>query len=70
MFYLKRWNKKYGADAKFVAYDPTAKKYTEFQVDHTKDIAWTNQDLTKLPEYQSWEDWEDEPVNFLEDVMM
>ena len=70
MYKLKLWNKKYGAEARFVAYDPTSKKYTEFQVDHTKDIIWTSHDLTKEPEYKNWEDWKDEPVNFLEDVMM
>lgn len=70
MYKLKLWNKKYGKDARFIVFNSQTKKYTEFLVDHVNDIVWTNHDLTKEPEYKSWEDWEDEPVNFLEDIMM
>lgn len=70
MFQLKLWNGKYGDDACFVAYDTKNKKYTEFSVKNPKDVAWVSNDLTKHPDYANWESFGDEPVNFLEDVMM
>lgn len=70
MFLLKLWNKQYGDDARFIAYDESTKKYTEFSTDNPTDVAWVSNDLTKNPEYKDWESFEDEPVNYLEDVMM
>lgn len=70
MYKIKLWNKKYGKEARFIVFNSQTHKYTEFLVDHVNDVMWTSHDLTKEPEYRNWEDWEDEPVDFLENIMM
>ena len=70
MYKIKLWNRQYGDKAKFIIFNSQTKKYTEFLVDHVQDVVWTNHDLTKEPEYKSWENWNDEPVDFLENIMM
>lgn len=70
MYKLKLWNGKYDRAAKFVVFDSKNKKYTEFSLDNPKDVAWVGHDLTQLPEYKSWEDFQDEPVDNLDDIIM
>ena len=70
MYKLKLWNGKYGNEARFIVFDSKNKKYTEFLVDHVKDVVWTSHDITKEPEYKNWSSFEDEPVDFLENIMM
>lgn len=70
MFKIKRWNNKYGNAAKFVVFDEKADKYAEFSPANPKDIAWVSSDITKNPEYKSWDDWKDEPVDNLGDIIM
>ena len=70
MYKIKLWNKKYGNAARFIIFNSQTKKYTEFLVDHVNDVVWTAHDLTKEPEYKDWENWDDEPVDFLENIMM
>lgn len=65
-----KWNKKYGASARFIVKDKKTNKFALFTPDRLDDIAWVNQDLTQLPEYQSWDDFEHTEVEYLENVMM
>ena len=70
MFYLKRWNKQYGRQARFVAFDPATNKFTEYSPYHTNDITWVSNDITSNPIYADWEDWHDEPIVALNDPTM
>ena len=70
MFILHLWNGKYGKGAKFVVEDKKTGKFAEFSPVRRKDIAWVTTDLTKEKDYKTWEDFEKEPVENLEDVMM
>lgn len=67
---LKLWNKKYGKSAKWVVYDTQTKKYGLFSMGNTKDIVWTEQDISKDSEYKGWDNWNNEPVENLEDVLV
>lgn len=69
-YILKLWNNKFGLPAAFIAQDTKTGKYCEFCTQRPKDISWVNTDLTKLPEYKSWKDFEDAPVDELEDIVM
>lgn len=69
MYKIKLWNNKYGNDAKFVVENP-AGKMTEFSVGNLKDVAWTDVDLTKNPEYKGWDNWNNEQVADLNDIVM
>lgn len=68
MYNLKLWNKEWGEDARFIAYDPKSKKYTEFSPRHPKDVVWVSQNLTQAPAYKSWDSCDDEPILELEDA--
>lgn len=70
MFVLHRWNKKYGNGAKFVVEDKSNGKFAEFSPARPKDIAWVDTDLTKEDEYKSWDDFQQEKVKNLADVIM
>ena len=70
MYILKLWNQLWGDDARFVAYDPQTKEYTEFSPVNAKDAVWTSQDLTALSAYNDWEDCSDEPIYDLEDAII
>lgn len=70
MYILHRWNKKYGNGAKFIVEDKKTGKFTEFSPARPKDTAWVDSDLTKEKEYQSWDDFQKEPVEDLNQVIM
>lgn len=70
MFILHRWNKKYGNGAKFIVEDKSNGKFAEFSPARPKDIAWVDSDLTKESEYKSWDDFQKEPVQDLNQVIM
>lgn len=70
MFILHRWNKKYGNAAKFVVEDKSSGKFAEFSPARPKDIAWVSTNLTKEDEYKSWDDFQQEKVENLADVIM
>lgn len=70
MFILHRWNKKYGNGAKFVVEDKKTGKFAEFSPARPKDIAWVDSDLTKESEYQAWDDFQKEPVEDLNQIIM
>lgn len=69
-YQLKLWNKKFGKDAKFVAYDTQEKTYGMFQVGRTNDIAWVKDDITKDSDYKGWDDFQNEPVANLVNVII
>ena len=70
MFTLMKWNGKYGDDARFIVKDNKTNKFTLFTPDRLKDIAWTDEDMSQLPEYKGWDDFGHEKVDYLENVQM
>ena len=70
MYVLKLWNQAWGLAAKFVAYDPATKKYTEYSPRRTKDVVWTSTDLTQSEQYREWEDCNNEEIQELEDAII
>lgn len=70
MFLLWKWNKKYGNGAKFIVEDKSNGKFAEFSPARPKDIAWVDSDLTKESEYQSWDDFKQEKVDDLNNIIM
>lgn len=70
MFKIKRWNNQYGNAAKFVVFDDNTSKYTEFSPANPKDVTWVSNDITINPAYKSWDDWKNEPVSNLNDIIM
>jgi len=70
MFVLMKWNRQYGESARFIVKDKSTNKFALFTPDRLDDIVWTSQDLTQLPEYQKWDDFEHTEVDYLENVMM
>lgn len=63
------WNGKYGSGAKFVVKDNKTNKQTYFTPDKMKDISWVDADLTKDPSAKGWEDFHNEQIEKLEDVV-
>ena len=70
MYILKKWNGKYGKDAKFIVFDKKAHKYTLFSLDNPNDLAWVDNNLAENKEYANWSSFEDEPVDSLDDIIM
>lgn len=70
MFVLHKWNKKYGNSAKFVVEDKSNGKFAEFSPARPKDIAWVGTNLTKEADYKDWDDFQQEKVENLADVIM
>lgn len=75
MFVLVRWNRKYGDGARLIIQNKTDKKFTLFTPGHTKDIAWTDKDLSKVTPYNDWDKFEgvseeDKEIHNLEDIML
>lgn len=70
MFLLWKWNKKYGNGAKFIVEDKSNGKFAEFSPARPKDITWVDSDLTKESEYQSWDDFKQEKVDDLNNIIM
>ena len=68
MYILKLWNNKWGKEARFIGYDPGAKKYAEFDPRHPKDTSWVSQNLTQAAQYKGWSDCYDEPIGELADA--
>jgi hypothetical protein len=63
------WNGKYGKGAKFVVKDNASGKQTYFTPDRMKDISWVQADLTKDPSVKSWQDFHNEQIENLDDVV-
>ncbi|UXR28843.1 hypothetical protein [Bacillus paranthracis] len=67
-FTLLRWNGKYGDEAIFVAKDNSNGKQTIFKP-YSKDVAWTDKDLTQSDEAKGWEEFGNEKVDSLDDIV-
>ena len=70
MYKIKLWNNKYGKKAKFVIQDSKTGKFTEFSPERPSDVTWVDKDITGDASYKGWDDWKDEPVNDLSDIVM
>lgn len=66
---LLKWNGKDGESAVFVVRDNQKGMFSLFTPDKLGDLAWVTQDLSKTGEAKSWEDFEEEPIQNLEDVV-
>lgn len=71
MYYLKLWNGKWGNAIRFVVFNPATNKYTEYSPVHLDDILWVDIELSNLsifPEYSTWIDCENYPIENLGDA--
>lgn len=65
---LLKWNGKSGAAAQFVVRDNNRDKQGILIVGRPKDIAFVKDDLAG--KHQDWEDFEEEPIDVLEEVII
>lgn len=63
------WNGKYGDDANFVVRNNKNGKQSFFTPGNMKDLVWTDSDLTRTDAVRGWEDFANETVDNLEDVV-
>lgn len=63
------WNGKYGDEANFIVRDNKTKRQSFFTPGNMKDIVWTKEDLTKTSAVKDWQDFANETVDNLEDVV-
>lgn len=70
MYLIHKWNKKYGNAAKFVVENHDNGEFTEFSPVSPNDVAWVKADLTKNSEYKAWDDFQKEPVEDLNMIVM
>lgn len=66
---LLKWNGENGDKAIFVVRDNKRGMFSLFTPDKVGDLAWVTQDLSKTGEAKGWEDFEEEPIQNLEDVV-
>lgn len=64
-----RWNGTYGTKAQFIVKDNTTGKQSLFSPARPNDVAWTGDDLTTDPDYKGWQDFGNEQVPNLNDVV-
>lgn len=69
MYTFKKWNSKYGTGAKFVVEDDSTGKQSMFAPTNSKDLTWVDNDLTKDPDVSNWEDFGNEKVENLNEVV-
>lgn len=67
---IKRWNGKYGAEAAFIVQRNSDGKMAEFQPTRPRDVAWVETDLTAQPDYKGWDDFQNEPVDDINAIVM
>ena len=70
MYVLTKWNRKFGDKALFVVQDKSTGKFCLYAPDRPDDKTWVNRDLSVLPEYKDWDDFEHTEVDVLENVSM
>lgn len=63
------WNGKYGDEANFVVRNNANNKQSFFAPSNTKDVTWVGADLTKDNSVQGWEDFDNETVDNLDEVV-
>lgn len=64
-----RWNGVYGTKAQFIVKDNATGKQSLFSPARQADIAWVDSDLTKDPDHKGWQDFGNEQVADLKDVV-
>lgn len=69
MYTIHLWNGKYGNGAKFVVEDENG-KFAEFSPTRPKDVVWVDTDITEDKDYGDWEDFEEEQVDDIKDIIM
>lgn len=68
-FSILKWNGKYSDGALFIIRNNQNQKRTIFSVGKLSDVAWTDEKLETLKEYAKWQDFEEEPINNLADIV-
>ena len=68
-FTFLKWNGKYGSAANFIVEDNATGKQSFFTPERAKDTAWVANDLTKTPTAKGWQDFGNETVDNLQDVV-
>ena len=70
MYTILKWNGQYGKEAKFVVQDDKNGQQSMFTPGRMQDLVWTTTKLDATPEISQWEDFGNEKVDNLDDVMM
>lgn len=70
MYTILKWNGQYGKETKFVVQDDKNGQQSMFTPGRTQDLVWTTTKLDTTPEISKWEDFGNEKVENLDDVMM
>lgn len=68
-FTLLLWNGLYGDESNFIVRDNKNNKYSYFTPGETKNLVWTDKDLTNDPQVGKWDTFGNETVSDLEDVV-
>lgn len=64
-----KWNKKYGTNAQFVVKDNTTNKQSLFSPARPSDLTWVDKDLSSSSEYKDWDDFGNEKIDNLNEVV-
>jgi hypothetical protein len=70
MYTILKWNGQYGKEAKFCVQDDKNGQQSMLTPGRTQDLVWTTTKLDTTPEISKWEDFGNEKVENLDDVMM
>lgn len=63
------WNGEYGGESNFVVQNNKTSEQSYFTPGRTADLVWAKADLTKDPSTKGWEDFANETVTDLGDVV-
>lgn len=66
---ILKWNGKEGMSTKFIIVDNNTGKQAVLIPGRVQDIVWTRMELNKDPGIKLWEDFENESVDDLEDIV-
>ena len=66
---ILKWNGKYGDDARFIIQDNSDNDQTLLTPGEAHNVAWTHKPLTDSPDFANWQDFGNEQVDNLEDVV-
>lgn len=68
-FTFLKWNKKYGTNAQFVVKDNSTDKQSLFSPARPSDLTWVDKDISKDGAYKEWDDFGNEQVENLNEVV-
>lgn len=66
---ILKWNSKYGTAAQFVVKDDENDKQSVFSPARPSDVAWTDKNLATSDDYKSWEEFGNEKIEDLNEVV-